>query len=171
MTEPLTLQLVADLIRQLHVAFPRNIGAQNAQFMADTYRNGLRGLSGDAVRWAVDQSIREDKFFPRVARLRELAGAWQRSNYAEAEALIQRPAGWCVGCQSVARNEMRWRPKVDDHHRRITDGAGRILLEQFERVVCRCDAPSRYSPDGPDDDYMTENRRRSDASALPVGDR
>ena len=155
MPEPLTGGLMLDLLRQLHIAFPRNIGMQNPQLMADTYRNGLRGLSGEAIRWSVGQVIQDDKYFPKVSRLRELASGWNRANRVEIEAAIQRPSGWCDGCQTVAKPETRWRPRVTEKGKRIWDERGRLALEQFQRMRCRCDAGAKYFPDGELDDYMT----------------
>jgi hypothetical protein len=76
MSEPLTSSLLMDLIARLHAAFPRTIGKENPAMMADVYRNGLRGLSGDAVRHAVDRCIQTEEYFPKVSQLREIAKAW-----------------------------------------------------------------------------------------------
>jgi hypothetical protein len=76
MPEPLTSSLLLELIAKLHVAFPRTIGEKNPAMMADVYRNGLRGLSGDAVRHAVDRCIETEEYFPKVSKLREMAKAW-----------------------------------------------------------------------------------------------
>lgn len=87
--EPLTSSLLAELLPKLIVAFPRNLGAKDPVMMADVYRNGLRGLSGDAVRFAVDRAIQEDEYFPKVARLRELATEWSRRTNAVIETVTR----------------------------------------------------------------------------------
>jgi len=92
MPEPLSTELVAQLLVKLHAAFPRTIGAQNATATTDVYRNGLRGLSGDAVRNAVDRVIENDTYFPKVARIRELANEWERRRLAFAPRHRDEPA-------------------------------------------------------------------------------
>lgn len=160
MAEPLTLQLVGDLLKQLHVAFPRNIGMQNPQLMAETYRNGLRGLPGDAVRWAVNKVIEEDQYFPKIARLRQLAHGWMKANMVQVEPNLPPDPLWCEGCKSRARWEIRWRPKLNEKNRRIFDEHGRMALETFERLQCKCSSPPRYQPDAEDDPWMTEPGRQ-----------
>jgi hypothetical protein len=151
MPEPMTLELVLDVLRMLAAAFPGRMDDRALMRRADVYRDNLQGMSGDALRWAAKIAIQEDSYFPKVARLRALATRWTVANTATVEAQNQRPSGWCEGCQSVARPEKRWRPKVNDRGEPVRDSSNRLLLEQFERVVCRCDAPSRYSVD----DLMT----------------
>lgn len=103
--EPLTTQLVVEQLQKLLAAFPRNLGAQNPGMMADVYRNGLRGLDGEAVRAAVDVAIQHDSFFPKVARLRELSSEWTRRNRATFE--LQHKASWDVCGVCGARVELR----------------------------------------------------------------
>lgn len=78
MVEPLTTALILDLLPKLLVAFPSKLSSQNIGHTADVYRNGLRGLSGSAVREAIDTCIRTDEYFPKVARIRELASVIDR---------------------------------------------------------------------------------------------
>lgn len=73
MHEPLTTPLLLDLLQKLHVAFPRTLGKDNPAMMAEVYRNGLRGLSGNAVKEAVEKCIQQDQYYPKVARIREVA--------------------------------------------------------------------------------------------------
>lgn len=77
--EPLTTSLLLELIDRLQVAFPRSRNGENPTQLADVYRNGLRGLSGDAVRDAVDRVIQAEEFFPKVAKIRAIATAFDRS--------------------------------------------------------------------------------------------
>lgn len=149
MPEPLTTQLVAEQVQKLLAAFPsRNVAGQNVVHTADVYRNGLRGLSGDSLRAAVDLSIQQDSYFPKVARLRELAQQWARYNQPQRqEQFVDTDPLWCAGCQSRAEWRDRWRPKVDRLHRRVLiDGNRYMLLEQYARLVCKCSPPCRYAP-------------------------
>lgn len=148
MPEPLTTALVAELLEQLHVAFPRNLGKQNPQLMVDTYRNGLRGVPGDAVRWAVSRSIEEDQYFPKVARLRQLSQVWLNANRAQVEPRVETAAGWCEGCRTRAVGEVRMRPAVDERGRFRTSADGEwMILVSFERLRCRCDPAPKYIAD------------------------
>lgn len=158
MHEPLTTQLVAEVLEELMIALPRGKGYGTPQQVATTYRNALSGISGDALRWAAKTAIQEDKFFPKVARLRELAMRWTVANAAQTPTM-QIEDRRCPGCGKAPAVETRWRPALDTKGWRILDGAGRLLLERFERVRCDCDAPARYFPDDPTTEYMTENRK------------
>jgi hypothetical protein len=108
MPEPMTLELVLDVLRMLAAAFPGRMDDRALMRRADVYRDNLQGMSGDALRWAAKIAIQEDSYFPKVARLRALATRWTVANTATVEAQNQRPSGWCDGCQSVARPEKRW---------------------------------------------------------------
>lgn len=144
MPEPLTTQLVVELLQKLLAAFPRNLGAQNPQMMADVYRNGLRGMDGDAVRAAVDVAIQSDNYFPKVARLRELASEWTKRNRVN---VGPRPGdeGVCHICRQRPQPRERWRPKVDDRHNLVIRGEY-LLLEPFVRDLCDCAPPCWYAP-------------------------
>lgn len=158
MPEAVTTELVVSMLRDLSVAFPARMGDAELMRRADIYRDNLTGFPGEALRWAAKQSIQEDKFFPKVARLRELAMRWQSANRVTVEARLEEPSGWCQGCKTVARVETRYRPRLDKNGRRILDERGRMWLESYARVRCLCDAPSRYQPDDDSSDHMTERR-------------
>lgn len=100
MPEPLTTSLVGELLTKLSAAHPRSLYKANPVHMCDVYRNGLRGLSGDAVRFAVDRAIQDDKDFPKVARLRELATDWTKRNSATLVIKPEPGAGerYCAVC-------------------------------------------------------------------------
>ncbi len=117
MHEPLTTQLVVELLQKLLAAFPRNLGSQNPTMMADVYRNGLRGIEGEAVRAATDLAIQNDQYFPKVARLREIATEWTRRNRA-AVALRQEDA-WdvCSICGARAVEKFITRQQRDPENR------------------------------------------------------
>lgn len=148
MPEPLTTTLVMEELQRLHVAFPQNVGMRtNPAGTAEVYRNGLRGLSGDAVRAAADRAIQEDEFFPKVAKLRELATAWMKHNQPSVEAQFAVDPLWCPVCQSRAIFRNRWRPKVDDKFRAIVTRDGLyLLLEPYQRELCNCASASPYNP-------------------------
>ncbi len=150
MAEPLTTQLVSEELKRLHVAFPQNIGMRtNPGGTAEVYRNGLRGLSGDAVRAAADRAIQDGEFFPKVAKLRELAMAWMRHNQPATTAVsASHDDTYCPKCQSRATWEGRWRPRVDPlkRHARIMVDAEHVALEHYVRLLCKCAAPCLYTP-------------------------
>lgn len=147
MAEPLTLELMAELLADLQHAFPRSRKDANPARTIEVYRNNLRGLSGSAVRAAVARSIGEDDGFPHVARLRDLAHAWTRANEATAEARFDVNPRWCAVCRSERRADVAYRPAVDDHHRvQLTKDGTYLLLESFTREVCDCATRCRYAP-------------------------
>lgn len=145
MPEPLTSQLVAQLIGDLLVAHPESRRVQNLEQTADTYRNGLAGLSGDAVRWAVKTSIQEDEYFPKVARLRKLAEAWQRKN--SIAFLVQSNGGdpdVCHICGARVEEVQIQRPRAKwvSEYRMIweRDEEGNVILETITRERMTHDA-------------------------------
>lgn len=103
MTEPLTTELLSGLLPKLLTAFPSKMSSQNPAYLAEVYRNGLRGLNGDAVRAAVDISIQHDSYFPKVARLRELAGEWTRRNRVTVAARFEAAWNVCAVCGAHAK--------------------------------------------------------------------
>lgn len=139
MAEPLTSALVAELMPRLYAAFPRAIRGDE-RYVHDTYRNGLRGLSGDAVRAAVDVVIREDTYFPKVARLREVAAAWQRR--ASPPDITYRKVPWneCATCGAKALprtiRRLRRDPKT---HALVRDEHGREIWEEVESTMLYMD--------------------------------
>lgn len=150
MVEPLTTALVLEELQRLHVAFPQNLGMRaNPTGTADVYRNGLRGLSGDAVRAAADRAIQEGEFFPKVAKLRELAQAWMRHNQPTSSAVAaSHDDTYCPVCRSRAVWEWRWRPKVnpDKGYARVTVDAEHVALEPYQRLLCKCASRCMYAP-------------------------
>lgn len=156
MPEPLTLSLVVELLKDLHIAFPSAARGKSPEETANVYRNGLNDLSGDAVRWAVGEAIRTEEFFPKVAKLRDLASRRIRAQGIAALQIHEADPLYCRGCRSRSQFEKRWRPKIDDRGRRITDAQGRIALEIFERLQCACSSPSQWMADSDDDPWMTQ---------------
>ncbi len=146
MPEPLTTTLVMEELQRLHVAFPQNVGMRtNPAGTAEVYRNGLRGLSGDAVRAAAARAIQDDEYFPKVAKLREFAMAWMKHNQPTAEANFEADPLWCPRCRTRATVRNRWRPKVDNLFRPIVTRDGLyLLLEAYQRELCDCSQASPY---------------------------
>lgn len=149
MPEPLTTQLVAEQMQKLLVAFPsRNLAGQNIVHTAEVYRNGLRGLSGDALRAASDIVIQNDVYFPKVARLREVASEWTKRNAAIAAPHFRVDELYCHVCQSRVEPVERWRPCIDmaNQCKQMRTADGYVLLERYERLLCKCAAPCLYAP-------------------------
>lgn len=102
MPEALTSQLVAEELKRLLAAFPRNLGGQNPTMMAEVYKGGLRGIDGDALRGAVQSCIQTDTYFPKVARLREAAAEWTRRNRPAIAAILKGSWDTCGVCGARA---------------------------------------------------------------------
>lgn len=149
MSEPLTSELVAEVLADLSVAFPRHDGMRtNAGRTCDLYRNGLHGLTGDAVRAAVRRSIEDDKYFPKVSELRTYATEWMKRNQAIASPVEGPVSVRCRVCGEEPEWRKRWRPKVGAQYRPLRTACGTaVLLERYERFLCRCAAPCAFSPD------------------------
>lgn len=132
MAELLTLDLMRELLAQLHVAFPTSKGVDPQQ-MARVYRDGLSGLSGDAVRYAVTQCIREENFFPRVAKLRAYAQDYIRRTSAQSrpEARFSSEPGACPTCGAVPQR-VRMQRYARDTRGEIVRKDGEAVLEEFE---------------------------------------
>lgn len=150
MPEPLTTQLVAELMTTLLAAFPsRNVSGNNVAYTAEIYRDGLTGLSGDAVRHAVKRSIQEDTYFPKVARLRELATSWERHNRVQMPEQLTASGDdlWCRTCQQRATWRELWVPMVDDVCRPLLSACAKyVLLRRTERLLCHCAAKPAFAP-------------------------
>lgn len=112
MRSPLTSVLLAEQLKRLAAVFPSKIGTQNPAFTAEVYKDGLRGIDGDALVGAVSMCIQADSYFPKVARLREAAGEWSRRNRASLPAQI--PVAWnvCPVCGEKAQSPDITRPKL-----------------------------------------------------------
>ena len=156
MAEPLTMALITELMPRLHAAFPRNLGKENPAMMAEVYRNGLRGLSGDAVRAAVGRAIQEDSYFPKVARIRELATAWERHNRPRLEPIV-REAPWNVcpvcGAKAQARTISRKKRDPERGDAVVRDASGAVVWEDVTSQMLYIDHdPAKHHvvsrPDG-----------------------
>lgn len=77
-TDSLTSTLMLELVGRLNVAFPGRAGERDAAKLAEVYRTGLRGLSGASIREAVDRCIQTEEYFPKVAKIRELASGYEK---------------------------------------------------------------------------------------------
>lgn len=125
MHEPLTSSLLAELIADLQVAFPRGASGAKPAALADVYRNGLRGLSGDSVREAVRRAIQSEQYFPKVARLREIASSYDRQRTAN----VRHSGAWnqCGVCGARVHMQEYFKSsgKKDDQGEWIMVFAGR----------------------------------------------
>lgn len=148
MAEPLTTQLVAELMQTLLTAFPsRNLAGNNIVHTAEIYRDGLTGLSGDSVRAATKRCIQEDTYFPKVARLRELAAGWEKHNRVQMPEQLLADETWCRGCQQRATWRELWAPAVDEVCRPLLSACGEyVLLVRTERLLCACAAKPAFTP-------------------------
>ncbi len=122
--EPLTTSLLLALIGDLNVAFPSNRAAQNANQLADVYRNGLSGLSGDAVREAVRRCIQTEEYFPKVSKIRAIATAYDRERTVTIRALNHDPDE-CPTCGArVVEHEIMREIGKDAKGQPILEGTG-----------------------------------------------
>ena len=154
--EPLTRQLVSGCLAELATAFPgRVLTPQQMIDRADVYHRTLTGITPDALRFAVREAIQTERFFPKVAQLRELATRWQASRIMMDHAAESLDPLWCRGCQQSVVLTMRWRPRLGLKCVRVIGTDGRLGLESFERHQCSCSAPSQWRPDASDDPWMT----------------
>jgi hypothetical protein len=114
MRNPLTSVLLVEQLKRLSAVFPSKLGTQNPAFTAEVYKDGLKGIDGDALAGAVDICIQTDSYFPKVARLREAAGEWTKRNRASFAPRI--PFAWnaCPVCGARAESPEITRPKKYD---------------------------------------------------------
>jgi hypothetical protein len=148
MNEPLTTGIVAEVLEQLLIALPTTRSKIPLPRLAETYRNGLVGVSGSALRWAAKTSIQEDTYFPKVARLRELATRFEQAN-RPATGTLASVTTHCQVCHGAYEHQRRWRPMLsDEKNLPVTsyDGVW-LMLETFARDVCRCASRCEYRPD------------------------
>ena len=111
MHEPLTTALVGEELKRLFAVFPSKLAAQNVAFTAETYKNGLRGIDGQALRGAVEIVIQNDSYFPKVARLREAAGVWTKHNRPRLAPRVEPAWNVCPVCGARAESPEITRPK------------------------------------------------------------
>lgn len=151
MREPLTTELVLEVLRDLQSAFPgTKMTDSQVVRRAEIYRQNLEGVSGAALRWAMRASIQEDEYFPKVSRLRELATRWTKGNTVDTSTTFGEVRN-CRGCHQPFASEKRFRPRTtlaDGYGYPLTspDGAW-LMLEMFTRDVCRCHPKCDYWPD------------------------
>lgn len=134
MRNPLTTQTVTDELKRLLTAFPRR-GEQNIPGLADVYKHGLVGVETEALRGAVSRCIQTDEFFPKVARLRELADEWMRRNRAQFAPVTRESWDICGVCGARASRVDVVRPKMVEPSpdprtwTQETDDAGKPVFE------------------------------------------
>lgn len=147
MREPLTVEIILHVLRDLHAAFPgTKMTDDQVRRRAEVYRDHLEGVSGTALRWAAKASIQEDQYFPKVARLRELATRWTTANAAQVVD-IHRNERTCRGCHEPWTPEKRFRPKVDRAGPMTSPDGKWLMLEPYSRDTCKCHPRCEYWPD------------------------
>jgi hypothetical protein len=111
---PLTSALLAEQLKRMAAVFPSKLSSQNPAYTAEVYKDGLRGIDGDALVGAVDLCIQTDSYFPKVARLREAAGEWMKRNRAHFAPVIKPAWNVCGVCGAKAESPAITRPKKYD---------------------------------------------------------
>lgn len=150
MISPISTPALVGLLKTLDAAFDKR-GVKDALTRAEVYRNGLRGLDESSIRAAVNLAIEQDTYYPKVARLRELATAWARARnrFAPPDLL---ESGYCPGCRTFARPVTRQRPRLDPQNRvYVAAGGDRgvVELEDYVRDRCLCSGPPLYPTERP----------------------
>jgi hypothetical protein len=166
MTTPLTADVVLDVIQNLSVAFAGKRSEADMKRLAFVYRDALESLSAEAVRWAAKRVIKEDQYFPKAARLIELAQKWETNERADSHVAgaIVDPM-FCRTCRERLELRPRWRPmnprrgNDNDFRYWLTSADGQwLLLEQHgDTHICSCHR-SLWVPDP-----------RCTVPAVPVG--
>lgn len=138
------------ILERLDVAFDKR-APKKVELRAEIYRDGLRGVDLDALRSAATAAIEQDTYYPKVARLRELATAWARARnrFAPPDLL---ESGYCPGCRTFARPVTRQRPRLDPQNRvYVAAGGDRgvVELEDYVRDRCLCSGPPLYPTERP----------------------
>lgn len=160
MIEPLTIPLVAEQLGKLRVAFPNTRDNRSPAVVAELYRDHLAGVGGDALRAAVTRVIREDEFFPKVARLRavafEVEAARERERRSHDIASSHEDDQCCPNCRRAYYHAVHYAPRMAPMEvlgrkhpvlvPTLTDDGAHVLLERRDRIVCDCTAPSRWQP-------------------------
>jgi hypothetical protein len=152
MPETLTVEILVEQLRRLRLAFPTHAGTKTPEQIIETaevYRDGLHGISGEALRAAVRIAIETEKFFPKVVDLRTLAAEWMRRHAPHAEQELKDPL-WCPRCRSRVEWLAQWVPKIDARCRPIMreiEGALYIELTTTSRYRCECAKPAAFAPE------------------------
>ncbi len=82
--DPITSPILLECLERLDAAFPRGrVSTMKPGMRAEIYRDGLKGVTATALREAVKRVIQDDIFFPKAARLREVARAVDRELIAK----------------------------------------------------------------------------------------
>jgi hypothetical protein len=142
---------VGDQIRRLHAAFPRSTKMQSPEMTISVWRDGLAGIDRDAVEGSIGAIIRDDEHFPRISRVREMARQWIKRNRGD---VVREYEGGrvCPNCGDAYVVQRRYRVKTtpvlgNAVAFELTDDNAAVLLEPFERELCKCAVPSPYAPE------------------------
>jgi hypothetical protein len=155
MAEPLTTALIAEQLGKLRVAFPNTRDSRSPAVVADLYRDHLAGVSAEALRAAVTRVIREDEFFPKVARLRavafEVEAARERERRSHDIASSHDDEQLCPNCRVTYYPTTHYAPKMlraenGQLYPELTADGLLVVLEPRQRIVCDCTTKSLWQP-------------------------
>lgn len=154
MHDVLPIATVAEQLAKLRAAFPNTRDNRSPAVIADLYREHLAGISADVLRVAVERVIREDEFFPKIARLRGLAFEVEARRERERQSHAVAVAGdeqTCPNCQHAYRWARHWAPKMvraenGEQCPVLTPDGQYFALIPTERMVCDCSARSMWWP-------------------------
>lgn len=143
---------VGEQIAMLCANWPNALKGRDAHRTVAVWREGLAGLDRDAVAGAVTVIIREDEHFPRIARIRIVAREWIRRNRGTDVVGRHTDGRTCPNCGDRYAVQRRWRIATtavvgNAVAFRLTTAGDAVMLEPFERDLCRCAPPSPYTPD------------------------
>jgi hypothetical protein len=135
MRETATYAIVGEQLERLLQAFPRRTGGQDLKTLTNVYYQGLQELEADALRASVDICIKNDQFFPKIARLREVAGEWMKRNRA-AFSIGGQAKSWdtchICGAKVESRPVIRQARDSNDSRRLLFDATGAPLMETLQ---------------------------------------
>jgi hypothetical protein len=149
MPELINKRIMLELLSELTAVWPSRMDDEQQVRRAQVYRDALIGFDEAAVRHAVKRVIQEDSFFPKPARLRELAQAYVAYHRrADAGKVVE--SSRCTTCGEEFQYRVHWRPATSKTMpiRWLVTACGQyLLLERFERYLCGCAPQSHYVPE------------------------
>ncbi len=137
MAEYLSHTIVTTELARLVQAFPS--ARRDLNELAEVYKQGLTGIGPSALHAAVDLSIQEDQYFPKVSRLRALAGDYAKRHPSPfAPSFPANDPDICPTCGARALPRMIATPK--------TPGLDPLKADSWETVQSK----SLYMDHNPD---------------------
>lgn len=150
----LTRDIMLDAVKDLVAAFPSKKRSDDEQRrLAMVYFESMRDQQAEAIRFAVRQAIREERYFPAVSTLLTHCAKWReierkRVGDANQPSLLDAvDSGSCPNCKERYNSVTRWRPAVGEAYHWLVSADGVwLLLESFKRDACACSSRSLYQP-------------------------